>query len=55
MNKIVEHLYIGTVDWIPLAEQQGFFILGACKEPLHRQHARLRGAIEDGYITQEKV
>lgn len=52
MNKIVEHLYVGTVDWIPLAEQHGFSILGACKEPLHRQHARLQGASEEGYITR---
>lgn len=50
MKKIIENLYIGTVENIPFAEQWGYSILGACKEPLHRQHAKLQGASEEGYV-----
>lgn len=48
MKRIIDRLYVGTVDDIPAAT--GFSILGACKEPLHRKHARLKGASEEGYL-----
>lgn len=50
MKRIVEHLFVGTVDDVPLAQQSGMSILGACKNPLHRQHAKLQGASEEGYV-----
>lgn len=50
MKRIVEHLYVGTVDDVPFAQQSEMSILGACKNPLHRQHARLSGASEEGYV-----
>lgn len=50
MKKIVENLYIGVVSDIPFAKQEGMSILGVCKEPLHRQHAKLQGASEEGYV-----
>lgn len=50
MKKIIERLYVGIVEDVNLAEQQGFSILGCCKEPLHRQHARLQGHTEEGYL-----
>lgn len=50
MKKIIENLHIGTVENIPFAEQWGYSILGACKEPLHRQHAKLQGTNEEGYV-----
>lgn len=52
MKRIVEHLYIGTVADVLFAEQNNFSILGACKNPLHRQHARLQGASEEGYVCK---
>lgn len=52
MTRIVSGLYVGTVEDIPFAEQENFSILGACKDPLHRKHARLKGASEDGYVTK---
>lgn len=52
MTRIVENLLVGTVEDIPFAEQMGYSILGACKSPLHRQHARLQGAEEEGYLTK---
>lgn len=50
MKKIIEGLYVGTIDDIAAAQENGFSILGACKEPLHRRYARLRGADRDGYL-----
>lgn len=50
MQKIVEHLYVGTADEAPYVKDFGWSILGACKEPLHRQNARLQGAEQDGYV-----
>lgn len=50
MTKIVDHIFIGVVDEVRLAQQSGFSILGACKNPLHRQHAKLSGASEEGYV-----
>lgn len=52
MTRIVENLLVGTVEDIPFSEQMGYSILGACKYPLHRQHARLQGATEEGYLTK---
>lgn len=50
MERIIYNLYVGTVEDIPFAEQLGFSVLGACKEPLHRKHAKLKGASEEGYV-----
>lgn len=50
MHKIIGGLYVGTVEDAEMVRGNGFSILGACKEPLHRRHARLRGADRDGYI-----
>lgn len=50
MKKVFEGIYVGTVDDIPFADKRKFSVLGACKEPLHRQHARPRGAEQDGYL-----
>lgn len=54
MKKIIDNLYVGTVVDYEIvggdtAISRDFSILGACKEPLHRQHARLQGADCDGY------
>lgn len=50
MYQIVDRLYVGTADEVPFAQQNMFSILGACKEPLHRQHAKLRGTDIEGYL-----
>lgn len=50
MKRIIENIYVGTVSDILFAKQSNFSILGACKEPLHRQHAKLQGASEEGYV-----
>lgn len=52
MTRIVNNLHIGTIQDIPLAESLNYSILGCCKDPLHRQHARLQGASEEGYVTK---
>lgn len=52
MTRIVSNLFVGTLDDLHFAEQMGYSILGACKEPLHRKHARLEGATEEGYVTK---
>lgn len=52
MYKIINHLYVSKVEAILLAEQANFSILGCCKEPLHRKHARVRGSNKEGYITK---
>lgn len=52
MKKIIDNLLVGTIEDIPYAESLNYSILGACKDPLHRQHARLQGASEDGYLTK---
>lgn len=49
MKKIIDTIYVGTVKDIQFAEQCNYSVLGACKEPLHRKHARLQGASQDGY------
>lgn len=51
--RINEQLYCGTVDEIDNIDNvlgRGVSILGACKEPLHRQNAKLAGAETEGYI-----
>lgn len=50
MKKIVDYIYVGVLEDIPYAKSINYSILGCCKEPLHRQHARLQGASEDGYL-----
>lgn len=50
MVRIMDNLYVGTVFDIPFSEQFGYSVLGACKEPLHRQYAKLQGASEEGYV-----
>lgn len=51
MTKIFENLFVGTVSDIGFTAYAfiPYSILGACKEPLHRSHARLRGKCYDGY------
>lgn len=50
MKRIVDGVYVGTVDDIEEVKRYGnFSILGACKEPLHRQNARISGSQQDGY------
>lgn len=45
-------LYIGTMEDFSGAKAHGFSILGACKDPLHRTYARMKGAPYDGYLTK---
>lgn len=52
MHKIIDGLFVGTAEEVPIAKDNGFSILGVCKDPLHRKHARLRGAEKEGYITR---
>lgn len=52
MHKILGYLFVGTASEVPIALDNGFSILGVCKDPLHRQHARMRGAEKEGYITK---
>lgn len=49
MYNVVDNIYIGTADEVNFAKQYGYSILGVCKEPLHRQNARIRGHNKDGY------
>lgn len=49
MDRIIDGIYIGVVDDIPMAERLNYAILGCCKEPLHRRYARIQGADKDGY------
>lgn len=54
MNRIVEHLYICDIDdynFIGAAKLR-YSILGACKDPLHRKYARVKGVDYDGYVTR---
>lgn len=48
MQKIIDHVYVGTVEDLLYITDKS--ILGACKEPLHRAHARLSGADSEGYV-----
>lgn len=48
-TRILDNLFIGNIGDIPFAENLNYSILGCCKEPLHRQHARLQGASQEGY------
>lgn len=51
MVEIYDSVWVGTVEDLRLIENSpGFSILGVCKEPLHRRHARLQGSLEDGYL-----
>lgn len=51
MRKIIDGLYVGTVDDIEIANRsENFSIIGACKDPLHRKHARISGATHEGYV-----
>lgn len=52
MYKIIPRLYVGTVKCVLLAESVDFSILGVCKDPLHRQHAKLIGSEKEGYVTK---
>ncbi len=45
-------LYVGTMEDFSGAKAHGFSILGACKDPLHRTYARMKGAPYDGYLTK---
>lgn len=48
MQKIIDHIYVGTVEDLLYITDKS--ILGVCKEPLHRAHARLSGADSEGYV-----
>lgn len=50
MKRIIDRLYVGTIEDVKPAKVMGFSILGACKDPLHRQNARVTGSNHDGYI-----
>lgn len=50
MKYIHPHIYVGTVEDIDIIDHVNTSILGACKEPLHRKHARLMGASQEGYL-----
>ncbi len=51
MKKIIDQLYVGTEEDILIAKYYNdFSILGACKEPLHRKYAKLKGSIKEGYM-----
>lgn len=50
MQKILEHLYVGTAEETSFVADFGWSILGACKEPLHRQNAKLQGSDTPGYL-----
>ncbi len=52
MNKIVDGIFVGLAEEVNIAKNNGFSILGVCKDPLHRLHARMRGAEKEGYITK---
>lgn len=52
MHKIIDGLFVGTAEEVPIAKENGFSICGVCKDPLHRQHARRIGADKEGYITK---
>lgn len=50
MWHIVNDIFLGTVEEVPFAKEEGYSILGCCKEPLHRRNARIQGASCDGYL-----
>lgn len=52
MKKIIDGLFVGTAEEVDISKDNGFSILGVCKDPLHRRHARPRGAEREGYITK---
>lgn len=52
MHKIIDGLFVGTAEEVDMAKNNGFSICGVCKDPLHRKHARMRGAEKEGYITK---
>lgn len=52
MRKIIDGLFAGIACEVDLAKENGFSILGVCKDPLHRKHAKMRGAEKEGYITK---
>lgn len=54
MYRILNNLYVGTDKYLPIAKSAGYSLLGACKDPLHRQKARLDNAVKDGYIYINK-
>lgn len=50
MYRIFDKLFVGRTVCLPMAQDMGFSILGACKNPLHRQMARLNGNTKCGYL-----
>ncbi len=54
MYKIINHLYVGPISMLDFAREFGMSILGACKYPLHQQHARLSGSNKEGYLSISK-
>lgn len=49
---LTDWLYTGTVDDVADAKERGYSILGACKDPLHRQHAKAPGSNTEGYTVR---
>lgn len=52
ITKIYNNIFVGIVDDVKCAKQDGYSVLGCCKEPLHRKNARIQGAPYDGYVTK---
>lgn len=52
MRQIIERLYVGSMaDYEAMGDSVlEYSVLGACKEPLHRINAKLRGASAPGYL-----
>lgn len=51
MVQIYDNVWVGKVEDLRLIENSPVFsILGVCKEPLHRRHAKLKGAVTEGYL-----
>lgn len=51
MVKVYDGVWVGTIEDLQTVERvPGFSVLGACKEPLHRRHAKLRDSDVEGYI-----
>ena len=54
MKQIIDNLYVGSMyDYDCLGPGVlNFAILGACKEPLHRRYAKMRGEDKPGYTMR---
>lgn len=50
MYRILDKLFVGRSSCVPMAQDFGFSIVGACKHPFHQQIARLKGNEKEGYL-----